>query len=198
MSELKAEYHVAQVAHSDNFDHDAVNEALAGLAEKARRFAAGPGAGALESKITFKADARYATEVWEIEVPVRGDAIPDAAALAAFVEDFHKAHEVLFSFRDEGSFIEVVGWSAEVTCRLSEARELRLALPGSLRERVARRAWFEGIGWSDVPVHRFEAIEPGQRVAGPAIVENDYTTVVIDPGATAERRASGSLVIDVG
>lgn len=198
MSELKAEYHAALVAHTDRFDHGAVNDALAGLAAKARRFAEGPGAGALETRITFKADARYATEVWEIEVPLRGGAIDDAEQLADFVEDFHHTHEMLFSFRDEGSFIEIVGWTAEVTCRLSEARELRLAAPSGLDARGARPAWFAGVGWSEVPVHRFETLEPGRRLEGPAIVENDYTTVIVDPGATAERRPSGSLVIDVG
>ena len=198
MSELKAEYHAAFVAHTDSFDHTAVNATLARLAEKAQRFADGPGAGALETRITFKADARYATEVWEIEVPLRGGAIADADQMAAFVEDFHHTHEMLFSFRDEGSFIEIVGWTAEVTCRLSEAKELRLAVPRSLDARRSRPAWFAGVGWSEVPVHRFETLEPGRRLAGPAIVENDYTTVIVDPGATAERRPSGSLVIDVG
>ena len=198
MSELKAEYHAALVAHTDNFDNAAVNATLAGLAEKAQRFAEGPGAGALETRITFKADARYATEVWEIEVPLRGGAIADAEQLAAFVEDFHHTHEMLFSFRDEGSFIEVVGWTAEVTCRLAEAKELRLATPRSLDARSSRPAWFAGVGWSEVPVHRFETLEPRRRLAGPAIVENDYTTVIVDPGASAERRPSGSLVIDIG
>ena len=198
MSELKAEYHAAVVAHTDRFDHAAVNGALAELAAKARRFADGPGAGALEARITFKADARYATEVWEIEVPLRGGAIADAGDLAAFVEDFHHTHEMLFSFRDEASFIEIVGWTAEVTCRLTEARELRLAAPRSLDARTSRPAWFAGVGWSEVLVHRFETLDAGRRLAGPAIVENDYTTVIVDPGATAERRPSGSLVIDVG
>jgi N-methylhydantoinase A len=198
MSELKAEYHAALVAHTDGFDHAAVNATLADLAAKARRFAEGPGANALETRITFKADARYATEVWEIEVPLRGGAIADAEQLAAFVEDFHHTHELLFSFRDEGSFIEIVGWTAEITCRLSEARELRLAAPRRLDARASRPAWFPGTGWSEVGVHRFETLQPGRLLVGPAIVENDYTTVIVDPGATAERRPSGSLVIDVG
>jgi len=38
----------------------------------------------------------------------------------------------------------------------------------------------------------------GEQVSGPAIIESPFTTVVIDPGATAERRASGSLSIDPG
>jgi N-methylhydantoinase A len=42
---------------------------------------------------------------------------------------------------------------------------------------------------------RLEAMSPGTQIAGPAILESSFTTVVLNPGATAERSASGSLVI---
>ena len=63
--------------------------------EEAQRFADGPGAGALETRITFKADARYATEVWEIEVPLRGGAILDADLGLSVVTD-EKGLRVVF------------------------------------------------------------------------------------------------------
>jgi N-methylhydantoinase A len=44
-------------------------------------------------------------------------------------------------------------------------------------------------------VRRFEAMAPDEALAGPAIVESSFTTVVLDPGATARRASSGSLVI---
>jgi N-methylhydantoinase A len=34
-----------------------------------------------------------------------------------------------------------------------------------------------------------------ETVVGPAIIESNFTTVVIDPGAIAERMPSGSLSI---
>ena len=42
----------------------------------------------------------------------------------------------------------------------------------------------------------FEKIAFG-TIAGPAIIESSFSTVVIDPGAVAERMASGSLSIQV-
>ena len=38
----------------------------------------------------------------------------------------------------------------------------------------------------------------GETVTGPALVESAFTTVVLDPGASAVRRGSGSLSIDPG
>jgi N-methylhydantoinase A len=39
---------------------------------------------------------------------------------------------------------------------------------------------------------------PGAQFAGPAIVESSFTTIVLNPGARAERTASGSLAIEPG
>jgi N-methylhydantoinase A len=45
-------------------------------------------------------------------------------------------------------------------------------------------------------VLRFEDMERGAEVAGPAIIESSFTTVVVDPGASATRSKSGSLIIN--
>jgi N-methylhydantoinase A len=37
-----------------------------------------------------------------------------------------------------------------------------------------------------------------ERIEGPAIVESSFTTIVLNPGASAVRAASGSLVIAPG
>jgi N-methylhydantoinase A len=47
----------------------------------------------------------------------------------------------------------------------------------------------------DAAVLAFDGLEPGRIVGGPAIVESPLTTVVVDPGATLERTAGGSLAI---
>ncbi len=197
MSDLKAEYHAALVTTSSQFDHAAVATVLKHLQQQCEGFALGAGKGALATNIAFKVDARYATQVWEIEVPLRGGAFADAAALATFIEDFHRTHEDLFSFRDEGSAIEIIGWTAQVTCRIVSKSDLRLDHPGNAVDRPARDIHFPS-GWYTANVLRFELLSPDQVVSGPAIVENDFTTVIVDPGASARRMASGNLVITVG
>jgi N-methylhydantoinase A len=39
---------------------------------------------------------------------------------------------------------------------------------------------------------------PGETLIGPAIIESPFTSVVLNPGAVAERRPSGSLSIRPG
>ncbi|MGE3307371.1 MAG: hydantoinase/oxoprolinase family protein, partial [Rhizobiaceae bacterium] len=197
MSNLKAEYHAAQFVSTAAFDPAAVTRVIDELTARCRAFAEGPGAGAVETTISLKVDARYATQVWEIEVPLRGPDIASETGVAGFVADFHKAHEDLFSFSDPGSAVEIISWTAEVACRFNERTGLRLAASAEAAQRGTRRAYFKATGWTQVPTLQFAALPVGELVAGPAIVESSFTTVVVDPGASAVRRDSGSLSINV-
>jgi N-methylhydantoinase A len=60
-----------------------------------------------------------------------------------------------------------------------------------------RQVRFSG-GWFDTPIYDRAFLDRGARFAGPAIVEQPDTTVVIDPGATAAVDGLGNLVISVG
>jgi N-methylhydantoinase A len=60
-----------------------------------------------------------------------------------------------------------------------------------------RQVRFNG-GWFDTPVFDRASLGREATLAGPAIVEQPDTTVVIDPGATAVIDGLGNLVISVG
>ena len=199
MSDLTSQYRRTLFMTSEAFDRDAVNRLLDQLEESCQKFIDGPGAGAIDTSIEFFAEARYPEQVWEIEVPIDSRRFSSGADVAALVDAFHDAHQDIFAIKDPESRIEVVGWTASVKCRLRESESGTL-VAGDVTKAIegTRKAYFSGIGFVDAEVHRFETMAVGEQLAGPAIVESPFTTVVIDPGATAERRASGSLSIDPG
>jgi len=59
-----------------------------------------------------------------------------------------------------------------------------------------RKVWFAG-SWRDTPIYRREFLPLGPGLAGPAIVEQLDTTIVIPPGATGETDRFGNLVVSV-
>jgi N-methylhydantoinase A len=199
MSDLTSQFHATLFAKSDAFEYERVNAVLDALEGRCREFMRGPGHGSLEQRVQFWAEARYPEQVWEIEVPLPCARFRGPADVKALVEAFHLAHEEVFAIRDEGSAVEVVGWSATVACRI-RAREsgslTATEVTGSIEGE--RKAYFPTRGYVDAAVRRFETMAPGERLPGRAIVESSFTTVVIHPGATAERRPSGSLSIDPG
>ncbi|MDW8398982.1 MAG: hypothetical protein RMK90_10495, partial [Acetobacteraceae bacterium] len=63
---------------------------------------------------------------------------------------------------------------------------------------VARRRILLDGAWHEVAVFDFAALAPGQRVAGPAIVESDTTTVLLRHGDAARMDAARLLDIAIG
>ena len=199
MSDLTAHHTAHFFTTSERFDRTGVNKTLAELEARCRAFITGPGQGSKQSRIEFSVEARYPNQVWEIEVPLRQPRFESDAALGAVLEDFHKAHEDIFAVSDRGSSIEAVSWSARVSCTLRASEDAKLA-PSSPKGHTAdrRRAFFAETGFVEATVKRFEMMKVDETIAGPALVESAFTTVVLPPGATAIRRASGSLSVDVG
>jgi N-methylhydantoinase A len=199
MSDLRADFHQACLVHTGHFDRAAVNAVLRALRQRCEAFAAAADADRGAMSIHFTAEARYASQVWEIEAPVHCDAFESDSDVARLVEDFHGAHADLFTFADRAAAIEIIGWTAHVACRLNETVSMSLSDTGARRRPgTTRRAFFADGGWAVVPVRGFDVLQAGETVAGPAIIESAFTTVVVDPGATAIKRPSGSLSIEVG
>ena len=199
ISDLTAEYGATFRARSDSFDTGGVNAILAELADRCRGFADGPGAAAVATRIELAAEARYPGQVWELEVPLRGERFESAAAVERLCDDFHDHHMDVFATCDRESPIEVVGWRARVQCRLHEDTEI-IAARSTGRERAdsTREVWFAGrSGTLETRVRPFDAMVSGEELDGPAIVESPVTTIVIEPGARATRTAGGSLVVEV-
>ena len=123
---------------------------------------------------------RYGEQIFEIDVSLDGLDC-NAPDLVDRIEDrFHVRHEELYTYASRGQ--EVVFVNARVAAvgeveRLGEgAREA--ASSGSAVPRSKRQAFFGG--WREVPVYALDELQPGHTLTGPAIIEAETTTVVVD------------------
>ncbi len=197
MSDLSGEFSRTCLTTTGDFDFEAVNGALSQLADDCERFDDGPGAEAVETSIESSVEARYVGQTWEIDVPVRGTRFGSPADVERLREDFHAAHAELFAVHDPDSEIELVTWHARVSCRLREVSVPKFApaATGPRESNGRRSAYFAGEGMVDTTIIDLERLMTGETRVGPAIIESPVTTVVLEPGASAERTTSGSLSI---
>lgn len=195
MSDLTNEYRATFFTTSGEFDRPGVNRVLEELREQCQIFIDGPGASAASHAIEYTVEARYASQVWEIEVPLDNGAFTDDAQLAALVEDFHAMHEQIFAIRDPGSVIEFVSWTATARCRLREGDGGRLESGGGRTVSGGRKIYFSDAGEVEAVLYDFETMAPDVEHQGPAIIESPFTTVVADGDTTFQRTASGSLLM---
>ena len=196
MSDLVQVYRATHHTTTDAFDRDGVDTVLDRLAAQCRSFAESAGADVQKTTVVFSAEARYPHQVWEIEVPLREKRFASSDDIRNLVADFHQSHEEIFAISDPESEVEIIGWSARVSCRLRERplqslveEEAGAATTGS------RPAYFAGAGWLDADIRSFRSLDTDDALDGPVIVENSFTTVVVGPGASVSRKPSGSLAI---
>ena len=195
MSDLTNEYRATFFTTSDAFDRDGVNATLDALRAEAQAFIDGPGAGSASSQIEFAVEARYASQVWEIEVPLPMDRFTDDVQLDTLNEAFHAMHERIFAIRDPGSAIEYVGWTATARCGLRGGGPGRLRAGTGHAVSGTRKVYFAGEGEVDAAVFDFDTMAADESHSGPAIIESPFTTVIADSATRFERTASGSLLM---
>ena len=68
-------------------------------------------------------------------------------------------------------------------------------MPGEAAFTGARPAYFDG-GFRQTPTYSRAALAAGNRIAGPALIEEHASTTVLLPGDRAEVDRYGNLVIE--
>ncbi len=110
-------------------------------------------------------------------------------------ERFAAAHERQFGFASPDKPLVVEALSVELAGGAESLDEPEGALSDADPQTDSHgRMLCEG-EWQDVPIFDREALLPGQRLAGPAIVIEPTATTVVDPGWQAEMTARGHLLL---
>jgi N-methylhydantoinase A len=83
-----------------------------------------------------------------------------------------------------------------VHCRLQMTNGLKLASAGAAKSAPTERAiYLRGRGRVSAVLRRLDHMPTDEQIEGPAIIESDYTILMLDDGAVARRLESGSLLI---
>jgi N-methylhydantoinase A len=141
--------------------------------------------GAADIRLAFSADLRYVGQFNEVEVPGFAGGRVDETSWTQLVADFHRRHDERYGYAMPGAEVELINLRLSaigVTPKPEPPRRPLGAPDPSHARKGERAAWFDGVQVS-TPVFDGLALEPGNRIAGPAIVEQPTTTIVITPDA---------------
>jgi N-methylhydantoinase A len=129
----------------------------------------------------------YAGQNFDMPVPVPEGTDLDENGLIDLAERFHDQHESDrgFAFRNQQPVVRGV----RLTARGETPKPEHLAETGTVTDpgSVAReqRAVYWGTAFEDTPVYDGAQLGPGATVAGPALIEEPFTVVVVPPGWSA-------------
>jgi N-methylhydantoinase A len=200
-ADMTMDFHVSHFTDSRLFDYEGVNNQLKALEKQAHGFLSRTGAALKNIDIQFFAEARYAYQVWELNVPLRANQIKDRETLAELVEEFHRVHQRVFGINEPGELIEFVNWGAQATAKMPE---VKIKEQPSGREDHACalvahiEAYFRELGGLvKTPVYRGDKLLGGARINSPAIIEEPTSTLVVFPGSSATVSKWGNYLIEL-
>jgi N-methylhydantoinase A len=186
---------------SARFRYDDVNRVLDDLEGRLYRFLAGLGPHAdAPHEIELLAEARYMGQVWELDTKLPVPRLRGPDDVAALIEAFHHVHERVFAVRDLHSPVEFINWKARLIVRLAPeaAQSPAVDAHDSVIPAASRLCYFGGGEATATPVYAPEDLRPGLKIAGPAIVEEPTTTLVVFPGMSARISGAGHYLLDIG
>ncbi|SEO60103.1 N-methylhydantoinase A [Halogranum amylolyticum] len=163
-------------------DVDDVEDTYAELEAAVREECSDPDA----AVVSRRADLRYAGQSFELTVPADRPFDPETA-----VERFHAAHESTYGYRMTES-VDLVNVRAEAVVERDDPT-IGYDAPGDAVV-DEREAQFTD-GSYRTTVYDRERLPPGEVVAGPAVLEQDESTVVVPPAWETTVRPDGSLVL---
>ncbi len=183
---------------SADFDIAAVNAALGEIEAELTAFRDGlETAKGAQASVEFFVEARYRAQVWELDTPLPVHRFETAADAEALFEAFHQTHERIYAVRDEGSPVECVNWKGRISIRPFDPPPAPdPATDGHAPAPETTRSCHFGEGRVETPVHRGERLAPGAEIAGPAVIEEPTTTIVVYPGMSARLSAAGDYLLD--
>jgi len=200
-SDVVAEFTATHLTDSTRFDFAGVEAVLVDLDARAETFAARLRERGVESsRREYWVEARYAYQVWDLDLQLPLARFGDGNDVKAMTDAFDALHERSYSVSRPGSPVELLTWKVRLIGDL-EATEKLLASTAATpagREAAAKRAYFPETGWVDTPVHSGADLAPGVTIAGPALVTEPSSTLVVYPGMRATVSDHDNYLLETG
>ena len=202
-TDMVYEYVATTYQRLAKLDAPALQRRLEELEEQAVRQLEEDGVPADRIVIQRIADCRYLGQGYELRVDAPAGQVDDAW-VEKVRSDFHDIHEREYSRRFEDSDIEIPNVRVRGIGLMPALRTPEIE-PGDESPdaalRAEREAWFRVNGKLEAVSTRYydrTALKAGNRLKGPAILNQYDSTTVIPPGIEAYVDRFGNIVIEVG
>ncbi|MEZ5100088.1 MAG: hydantoinase/oxoprolinase family protein [Thermoleophilia bacterium] len=203
-TDMVYEYVTTTYQRLSRLDGPALQKTFEELEEQARTQLEADGVPADRVLIQRICDCRYLGQGYELRVDAQSGMV-DHAWADKLRSDFHDAHEREYTRRFEESDIEIPNVRVRGIGLMPELKSPEVEHGGETPDAAALRhegqCWFRVDGeLRQVATKYYDRaqLKAGNRIAGPAIVNQYDTTTVIPPGVGAHIDRYGNIIIETG
>jgi N-methylhydantoinase A len=186
VADVKHTYLASYTVPFPALDPNRLDRLFARLEEQGRADLAGEGFSPQEISVQRSLDMKYVDQVHECSVELPVFEIT-AERLPEIEEAFHRRHEALYTYCERDNVPELINVEVNVYGRSPriESVDGPAAPDGPPAPALERPCYFEEYGeHRSTPVFAGADLRAGHVVTGPAVVEEETTTIVVFPGCT--------------
>ncbi|MGE0314337.1 MAG: hydantoinase/oxoprolinase family protein [Lautropia sp.] len=199
LTDLRSDLVLTKVLDLADLDAGALDRWFAELEASGLSQVQGGGLDAQEVTCVRSVDMRYLGQEYTVSVPVP-DLHGPSPALAELRRRFDSAYEIRYGHQSPHTAAQIVNLRVAVLGKVSHQdfsslRDKPLRGQGVAQERPV---CFDGIGSIACRVYQRADLRRGDRIDGPAIIEEYASTTVLHQGDRAVQAESGCLVVTTG
>ena len=198
ISDVKYNYMATMpIRLNENCDFRKINQLFKEIESKGKEHLKNDGFDEEEIDVHRSLEMRYLGQIHECTVNIDIFDI-DSQTIKIIKEAFHKRHEELYTYSEIESLIELVNIESTVYGRIDRPSPTEIENNTTLKDALKsnRNLIFSNLGeLIKTPVYDGNLLSNGHKIHGPAVVEEDTTTLVIEPGWLLELHKSGTYII---
>ena len=201
VTDLRHDYGRSYITPTSQMDTGVLRQTYREFEKRATELLLQEGVGRSDIHFVREVDMRYRGQSYELRVPLRASRFAKKL-VSELNEEFFAIHERSYGFAATTEPTEIV--NLRLTAIGSVPRPKRREIPrGSASPKAALKAE-RSVYMTDtrrpIPTNIYDRyrLKAGNRLAGPAIVEEIDSTTVIPPGCTTKVDGYGNLLIQIG
>ena len=195
-SDIKYDFFRSYPVSLDRLDLSELRAILEELESQGRDKLSDQGVSSDAVEMHYSADMRYLDQIYEVTVPLPDPSLPDPEFLSAWASNFHQRYEELYSYSQQDQEVRLITLRVTAVGRLPRiAQPDRAADTGATSPLGSRRVFLGE--WHEAPAYSIDTLPVGAEIHGPAVLESDFTTVMVWPGDTVSVDRMGGIELRV-
>ncbi len=193
-TDIKYDFFRSYPVSLDRADLNELRSILDALAGQGRDKLLDQGLPAEAVEIQYSADMRYLDQIYEVTVLLPDPTLPDSEFIARLTDNFHSRYQELYSYNQQDQEVRLVTLRVAAVGKLPRISQLEQTPADVTAYPNGSRRVYLG-EWRDAPTYAADTMPAGAEINGPAILESEFTTILVWPGDRATVDAMGGIEV---
>jgi len=198
ISNIKQDFRATAYSRTDSFDFENVNKTIEMLENRANMFLDKTQVSPENRQLKYYMEARYPYQIYNLDIPLENNRITEEY-IPKLSNDFHNTHYRYYASKDPNSVIETTAWRISAIGKTPKPRLREMHKEdedSSSAIKSKRLAFFRSEkDFVESLIYNGDKLSYGNTFAGPAIIEEKNTTIVIPPDCTVNVMKHGDYLL---